>query len=59
MAVLTRKLTPGLAFSVVMIGLGLLLPVAAVLGYGARRPYLVRASSCRAMTMRCTWLVPS
>jgi uncharacterized membrane protein len=32
-AVITRKLTPGLAFYAVVVGLGLFLPVVAVLGY--------------------------
>ena len=47
-AVLSRKLTPGLAFYVVMIGLGLFLPVAAVLGYLAIAVfYLVPLRSLR------------
>ena len=47
-AVISRKLTPGLAFYAVMIGLGLFLPVVAVLGYLAIAiSYLVPLHSFR------------
>ncbi|HEX6151556.1 TMEM175 family protein [Nocardioides sp.] len=50
-AVISQKLTPGLVFYVVMIGLGLLAPVVAVLGYLAIAVfYLVPIRSLRRRT---------
>lgn len=50
-AVLSKKLTPGLAFYVVMIGLGLFFPVVAVIGYLAIAVfYLVPIRSLRRPT---------
>lgn len=47
-AVLSKKLTPGLAFYVVMIGLGLFVPLGAVLGYlGIALFHLVPVSGLR------------